>query len=338
MGRARAKLAPGLLRTIAVAALGVALICYLVTHIGLRQVLTPAASIGWSGFALLCLTALITLVMLGTAWGVLRPASSDARMLVFVWARMVRDAASDVLPFSQIGGMALGLRATTLHGMPLRYALASMMVDLATEFLAQIVYVAFGVLIIWTGLPHISLTRGVVLGACVWVLCASLADGIFLALQRHGHHWLAGKFMGGLISGSSAYLGGVASALDEIYRSPARVACSIGIHLLACLANAAFTWLAFSLIGASVKPSSVAAMEALVYAARSVAFFVPSALGVQEAAYTAFAQLFGVGGELALAVSLLRRARDLATGVPVLLIWKAIEGKRALAAKDAASR
>jgi len=66
-------------------------------------------------------------------------------------------------------------------------------------------------------------------------------------------------------------------------------------------------------------------------AARSVGVLVPNALGVQEAAYTVLTPLFGAGAELGLAVSLLKRARDIVLGVPVLLVWQAIEGRRALA-------
>jgi hypothetical protein len=64
---------------------------------------------------------------------------------------------------------------------------------------------------------------------------------------------------------------------------------------------------------------------------RSVAVFVPTAFGVQEAAYALLAPLFGVAAEFGLAVSLLKRARDIALGVPILLIWHAAEGRRAIA-------
>src|SRR5256886_16477973 len=75
------------------------------------------------------------------------------------------------------------------------------------------------------------------------------------------------------------------------------------------------------------------AIESLVYATRSAAAFIPNALGVQEAAYAVLAPIFGVGAEFGLAVSLLKRARDIAVGVPILLIWQAVEGQRALAAE-----
>jgi hypothetical protein len=76
--------------------------------------------------------------------------------------------------------------------------------------------------------------------------------------------------------------------------------------------------------------AAVMAIESLVYATKSAGFIVPNALGVQEAAYAMLAPLFGVGAEFGLAVSLLKRARDIAVGVPILLIWQAVEGQRAL--------
>jgi hypothetical protein len=75
-------------------------------------------------------------------------------------------------------------------------------------------------------------------------------------------------------------------------------------------------------------------IERLVCAARSVAFAVPNALGVQEAAYALLTPLVGVGKEIGLAVSLLKRARDIAIGVPIVLIWQALEGRRVLASRD----
>ena len=57
---------------------------------------------------------------------------------------------------------------------------------------------------------------------------------------------------------------------------------------------------------------------------------VPNALGVQEATYAALAPLFGVGAPFGLALSLLKRARDLALGVPILVVSHALEGRRAL--------
>ena len=43
----------------------------------------------------------------------------------------------------------------------------------------------------------------------------------------------------------------------------------------------------------------------------------------------ALVPLFGLAPETGLAISILRRARDIAIGVPVLLIWQLVEARRA---------
>ena len=54
-----------------------------------------------------------------------------------------------------------------------------------------------------------------------------------------------------------------------------------------------------------------------------MAAFVPAAIGVQEAGYAMLAPLFGLPAEMGVAVSLLKRAREIALGVPALLYWQA---------------
>lgn len=66
-------------------------------------------------------------------------------------------------------------------------------------------------------------------------------------------------------------------------------------------------------------------IEALLHAVLATAILVPGYAGVQEAAYAGVGALFGQPAELALAVSLLRRARDVALGVPILLAWQMLE-------------
>ena len=122
----------------------------------------------------------------------------------------------------------------------------------------------------------------------------------------------------------------IGTALDTIYRSPQARRAVLALHLAGWVAVRRSEWIGFRLIGVQIDLCSVIAIESLVYAAQSAAVFVPNALGVQEAAYAMLAPLFGVSAEFALAVSLLKRARDIAVGVPVLLIWQKTEGSRSL--------
>jgi putative membrane protein len=296
-------------------------------YVGLGAVLSAAVAAGWGGFAILCLYGFAPFLLLGAAWHVLLPNSSLDALKVFVWARMVRDAAAEVLPFSQLGGIVLGARAAILHGVPPPLAFASMIVDVTTEMLAQIAYIALGIAILSARAPQSSLTMIFVIG----LVLAAVGGGLFLALQRYGH-WMTEKLAARLLPGAVAPTAAVAAALDAIYNHPLRVGLSLVLHFAGWIASAIGTWIAFRLIGAHVDLAAVMAIESLVYATRSAAVFVPNALGVQEAAYAVLAPLFGVGAEFGLAVSLLKRARDIAVGVPILLIWQAVEGQRALAA------
>jgi len=323
------------LRILIIAAAGLALALYLVTHAGLDAVLSAAVTVGWSGFAILCLYALGLFLILGAAWYVLPPDPSPRRLWVFVWARMVRDAAAEVLPFSQLGGIVLGTRAAILHGVAPPLAFASMIVDVTTEMMAQIAYIAFGIVLLSTRAPQTSRAVSLTTACVIGLVLAALAGGLFVALQRYGHR-MTGRLVARLVPGAVAPTAAVAARLDAIYRAPARLGFSAALHLAGWMASAIGAWIAFRLIGARVDLAAVMAIESLVYAARSAAAFIPNALGVQEAAYAVLAPLFGVGAEFGLAVSVLKRARDIAVGAPILLLWQAMEGRRALAGKPGA--
>ena len=316
------------LRVVIVALLGLALAIYLVAYIGIGAVFSAVVAVGWSGFALLCLYALGLFAVLGCAWSVLLPESSLANLRVFVWARMVRDAATDVLPFSQLGGIVLGARAAILYGVPEPLVYSSTIVDVTTEMLAQIAYVALGVLILDLRAPPTSFAQSLIKALLIGVVCAVAAAAVFLALQRHGRG-LVEKFTARVLPGALRRTMEVNIALSSIYGSRARVGASIVLHAVGWIASAIGAWIAFRLIGMRVDLKSVLALESLVSAIRSTAVFIPHALGAQEAAYAVLSPLFGIGAEFGLAVSVLKRARDLAIGVPILLIWQAIEGHRA---------
>jgi uncharacterized membrane protein YbhN (UPF0104 family) len=63
-------------------------------------------------------------------------------------------------------------------------------------------------------------------------------------------------------------------------------------------------------------------IESLGQVVRSMGFLVPGALGVQEGGYVLVCGLFGIPPEQALALSLVRRLRDLLLGLPGLVAWR----------------
>ncbi|HXO89170.1 MAG TPA: hypothetical protein VN849_00095 [Stellaceae bacterium] len=76
--------------------------------------------------------------------------------------------------------------------------------------------------------------------------------------------------------------------------------------------------IALCLAGTALDFSAVVVIANLLYAIRTVAFATPNAVGVQEGAYIVLGTAFGLTPEMAFALSLLKRARDLAIGLPAL--------------------
>jgi len=324
------------LRLAILATVGVALTLYLVRYVGWHAVLAAVGALGFVGFGVFSLCGLLVFVLLGAAWQVLLQGPDTPPLALLIRARLVRDAGAEVLPLSQLGGIALGVRAAILQGLAAPLAAASMIVDVTTEMLAQIAYAALGVGILAMRVPQDSRAASFVAASLTGLALAAIAAVLFITVQRHGGR-IAARLGARLLrsAGASrtgwASLAGLRTALETIYGSPARVALSAALHLAAWIANGAVVWLGFRLIGARLDLGAALAIESLVYAIRSVAVFIPNALGVQEGAYVILGPLFGVGADMALAMSVLKRARDIAIGVPVLLLWQGAEGRRALA-------
>lgn len=318
------------LRVLAIAVLGLLVVAYLVWHIGYAAVFAAVLRIGLFGFLVVCFYALAVFVLLGTAWWVLVAGSGRKGWRSFVWARVVRDSAAEALPFSQIGGFIIGARAAVLHGIPANTAAASMIADVTIELLAQVVYACIGISFLAIQLRHadaVPSTGWLALG----ILAAAIIATCFFLVQYFGGDRIR-SLVTRFLPQALAHTDAVTSSLEVIYRAYGRIAASLVLHLLSWIASGAGTWIAFRLMGAQVNFTGVIAIDSLVYAVRSIGFAVPNALGVQEAAYAVFAPLLGIGPEIGLAISLIKRGRDIAIGIPVLLFWQVLEGHRAVAA------
>ena len=115
--------------------------------------------------------------------------------------------------------------------------------------------------------------------------------------------------------------------IQSFYRQRARFARSVVVHFFGWVASALELWLALWLMGPGLGLAEALTIESLIFALRSVSFLVPWSAGIQETGYVVVGAIFGLGPEIALAVSLLKRGRDLVLGLPVVLVWQAMEGR-----------
>jgi putative membrane protein len=313
--------------SIAFAVLGLMSGTLLVGWYGFGKVANATLSAGGTGFAVLCAWQLLLFAILGLAWRAIAPLKRGPRLGPFVWGRMVRDAASSCLPFSQVGGFVLGARAATLHGIPWPVATVSTIVDLTAEFLAEIAFAMGGLLILLARSSDTALLVPIVIG----LAAAAIVGGAILHLQRRIAPLfvrLGRRVLGELFDGGRE---GAANSQEELaaaYGHTGRLALGTAIHLLGWFGKGVGNWIAFHLLGANLDLMGGLAIEAILHAMLAVAFLVPGYAGVQEAGYAALGGLFGIPAEISIGVSLLRRARDLAVGIPILLIWQLFEIRR----------
>ena len=298
---------------------------WVIGRVGLAQVTAAVAGIGIVGFALFVASHGVVLWVLGVAWAWSAPERLSPVRL-FAWGRTVREAANELLPFSQLGGLVLGLRVVLAAGLPPVPVYAATVIDSVTEIASQILYVLFGLGIVVLLLGHHS---GEAIVGAAWggVALLTVLTAGFVLLQRPALR-LAAKGAARFVPQAAERFGAVEAELARFNRRPAALLPSFLANLAAWLLSAASSWLALWLLGHPVAPWNVAAMEAMISVVRSGAFLIPGALGAQELGYAALGPLVGLPAEAALALSLLKRARDVVLGVPVLLIWQATEARR----------
>jgi putative membrane protein len=307
--------------------LGLVVATGIAAWVGFGAIFAALTRVGWAGLATLCAYTVLPFCLLGTAWFLLAPGAPARRWSTFVWARIVRDSAGELLPFSHLGGFVIGARAAIERGVPPTTAFATTVVDVTTELVAQLGFTGLGLGLLAMGLGASSAAAGLLDAGLAGLALTAAGAVAFVFLQRRAGG-LVERLAARFLPGAAAQTGQVVEAIVGLYRHPARIALASAVHLAAWIASAVGVWLALRAAGIRLPLGGLLALESLVLALRSAAFMAPMGIGVQEASYALLAPLFGIGPELALAISLLKRARDLVIGAPALLAWQGLEGLR----------
>ncbi len=317
---------------IAAAVVGLFLATAVIGYFNLGAVLAAIKPIGASGFLIVIAAQIALFAPLGLAWWLATPAEPWRRAGVFVWGRLMREAASDVLPFSQLGGIVIAARAAVLGGVSTATAFGSNIVDVTVEVVAQLIYTLVGVALLAQRLNFASgghrlllpLLGGVAVAACMVVG--------FVATQKQGLRIVEG-LVHRMVPTAGHHATAVTRVIEIAYGRPLRLGTCLVLHVSAWFGAAVGTWLILAFIGHRLPFLSVVAIESLLFAIRNAAFMIPGGLGVQEGAYALLGPLFGLPAEAALALSLLKRARDISIGIPMLLSWQILESRRPLRRK-----
>lgn len=243
--------------------------------------------------------------------------------------RWIKEAVNALLPSAQIGGDLVRARLFTRAGGDPRIGLAATIVDIGTELAAQIVFTLGAVLLVVAG-PHgrklLTVALGGAAGLALIVILLVVARRLGMVrvlerlLVRTGR---SGRWR------SLGRLEGLDAVTSRIVHQPRRLWLSSGWHLLSWSAGVLETYAALAILGLVPSLREAAAIEAMAQCLGAADILVPAALGVREGYYLLLGSLVGIAPHDALALSFVRRGREIALGVPALLVWQRLERRPA---------
>jgi putative membrane protein len=308
--------------------MGTALLTGLMISQGAADVIRAVASVGW-GLLAISSVHIVKLLSDTIGWLTVIPKSDRLRLHSGLWIHWLGESVSDLLPTARLGGDIITARLAALEGMPLLTAVASMLVDVTACVFAKVLYTLAGLVLLVAVTGQTSLVGPTIAGVGLGIL----AVAGFYSIQRLGvFGW--GAAIASRLGHSSSWqsLKQNGEALDRtVQRFYRRRLAVLGCCLFAVASwavGAAEIWVALFALGASTSFTTALILESVAQAVRGALFFVPGALGVQEGGYLIVGGLLGIHGDIALALSLVRRVRELLLGIPGLVAWQLIEGGR----------
>lgn len=273
------------------------------------------------------------LYLTAIGWRVLLPPGQRPGAGFMTALRWYRESAAALLPAGGLVGQAAAARLLMRRGVPGDTAAATATVDVTMEAVSQLFFTLAGILLLVLGrgdgggLTSFALAGlGIALaGAAAMV---ALQRRLPVALLERGLARLARRFP--KIRPSAVH--DLQAAILGLHADPWRLAGAMLWHTLAWLIGALEIVGVLWLLGFEVSLADALVIEALAQALRNAGFLLPGAVAVQEGAIIAAAALVGVPAAPAIAVALVRRAREVLFALPGLVAWQRAEA----AARDRA--
>lgn len=295
---------------------GVALFSAILWKVDLSGVGAALGRMGLWGFGavLLFYVVIFGLDTLGWRFALRRGQRAPIGWPALFRVRLAGEAVNYVTPTSFIGGEPVkALLLQKRHGVSLQDGIASVVIAKTTFAVSMMLFIG-------VGLVGVLLSRPLEAGVArlAWGVFAILSGliGLFFLVQffRPFHRanqavkWLVPEWVKRL---ESKVLAWDEAILSFYQRSPGACLGSLGCHFLGWAAGAVEVYLIFHLLQIPVSFPAAWGIEALWVLLRSGAFLIPGTLGASEGAALMVCMGFGIPAVPALAVGLVRRAREL---------------------------
>ncbi len=111
------------------------------------------------------------------------------------------------------------------------------------------------------------------------------------------------------------------AALYELSFNKKNLIKALFYRLLGWVSGALEIYVFLWIIGIDAKLSDVILIETFTAIIRSLAFFIPAGIGVQEFAFVIIGEFLGFSGIISFSVAIGRRLREILVGVPAIFAW-----------------
>ncbi len=306
-------------------AAGVALLAVLLMRSDLSGMLQTLQQSGWRTLWIVPYRLLFYLLF-ALGWRVLLRDAAPGRtpgVGFLLWAASAREAIDRLLPVASVGGTLAGVRMLRSRGVDIGAAGATVLAEILLNLFAICTFTAVGLLL----LRNYGDAQAAV-GRVLWALLFSIPVPVILivALRRGSVFARLEGYLRPMIGIAS--MSQDAEAVDRQLRSTLTHGKPLFIagllQFLAILSGSAEIWFVMHLAGRPCTVQSAVMLESMTQALRHLAFAVPGAIGVQEAALLMFGALVGLDSGAALAISLAKRSREVLCALGSLLAWPII--------------
>lgn len=307
--------------------LGLLIFVLLILWQGIGDIFDLLATSGW---VLLTLPIVWAPCLLAAAisWRMLFPKDHTPGFGTVFKALWIGRAINTLLPVATIGGEIAKARLVTVWGTRGIDASASVLVDKTVQAMAVAIWAFIGTLL----LVHLALDNELAIAAMLGII--ALAAGLlgFILVQHAGVVGFMAAAVGKFVSSDGwEEITNNAQEVDVlvrvIYKDYRSVTISTLWRTFGLILQTSEVWLACYIIGFPISFIEALMLKSLTSTISDIAFFIPNAYGVQEGGYVMLGALLGMTADLALAVSLATRIRELLIDIPGLLVWHNIESK-----------
>ena len=301
----------------------------MVLHADLPAMVSTLQSAGWPLLWLVPYRGLYFLLYALGWFYLLKPYDPERRAgLGYVfWVTSVREAIDRLLPVASVGGGVAGVRLVRWRGVAAAPISATIIIEIVLTLIVSYAFTALGIIL----LIEQQVSGGQYRRLLLAFLLSLPVPAMTVLLLRYGSVFARlQKFLRPLVGNTA--LSDAAVSLDQELRACMdrwRLLLVAGVLQFAALAaGAGEVWFALRLFGHPVGLDAALVLESMTQAMRHLAFVIPAGLGVQEATLVLFGHLLGVSGELALALSMAKRMREVLCGIPSLISWQWMEARR----------